>query len=96
MSADSNPGNANSGVYQPHPTTEESEDRLKERDRRWERPEHYMLRECLGHDDLPREDPAVSNLARIQPYKTGIENDPIRSHTIRGRKDHVKTDPDDN
>ena len=80
------------------PRTEDSERRLREREANWERPEHYVLRQCLGHDDLERDTPEASNLAYIQPYVTG--HDPIRDHhkePVRRPSDaHAKTDEDDN
>ena len=79
------------------PRTEDNERRLRERELMYERPEHYALRLALGHDDLERDTPEVSNLAAIQPYKTGPENDPIRNHRkIPCPSPHAKTDLDDN
>jgi len=75
MPIDKNPQNP-AGVTRPR--SEDAERRLKARETEHERPEHYILRECLGHDDLERDTPDVSNLAYIQPYVTG--HDPIRDH----------------
>jgi len=95
MPVDANPGNGAS-TASPRPRTEDNERRLRQRELEHERPEHYALRECLGHDDLPRDTPEVSNLALVQPYKTGPENDPIRAHRTQTKPStRVKTDIDD-
>jgi len=95
MPADANPGNGAS-TASPRPRTEDSERRLREREQRWERPEHYALRMALGHDDLERGTPDVSNLARIQPYLVGPEHDPIRAHRTQTKPSpRVTTDEDD-
>ena len=73
------PGNKFPGYgvsrVQNRPRTEDVERRLDGKEG-VERMEHHELRECLGHDDLPRETP-FSNLGQI--LKVNV-SDPIRLH----------------
>lgn len=93
--------NATNGIPRvARPRTEDVERRLAGREG-VERIEHHELRECLGHDDLPR-DNARSNLSRIYNFQTG---NPIREHgrdpfgQYRGATkegEYVTSDEDDN
>lgn len=73
MAGDKTPSNGTPRVTRPR--TEDVERRLAGKEGT-ERAEHHVLRECLGHDDLPQETRS-SNLGRIQNYRT---EDPIRRH----------------
>ena len=55
-----------------------------------EEKEHQVLRECLGHDDLPKIS-KYSNLSEIQPVETGdFRTDPSGP----GGPGYVKSDED--
>lgn len=84
----------------PRPRTEDVERRLAGKEA-GERQDHYELRECLGHDDLPRET-KYSNLAHIKDFEVADPirlhgKDPLGKHGGARRQDvYVHGDADDN